>query len=259
MSTHKQCGRCRKRRPRYLFRRDNGQLDGRHPACVDCEVGYKYGLELRPLYDAHGGLCGICDQAVSWRATVWDHVVPRSFDGQDSLDNLQPSHQSCNQLKKDFPLELARKRVRDRRHVATDVTIEHIHAGCDRCKREFTCHVRRCGYRRTCDECFDQAVARGRWQRGMSVRSILDERPSRRGAGRTPAPPPTDVVLTKEPSGQRICTVLQRGEALEILNREQPDGSPWIITWGPRTCPTRPTERLHYGVAPMRAAAEAAR
>lgn len=257
LKTYKRCTTCRRRQPRGLFRRLKEARDGRGTQCLDCDVGRKYGHgDLRPVYDARRGLCGICDQPVAWRACVWDHVVPKSFDGPDTLENLQPAHESCNMLKKDFPLEIARKRIADRGHVATDVEADHEHEECDRCKRPFVCLGRHCRRRILCDACFDQAVATGRWVRGMSVDQLPptphehSTPPSNWRFGR-PKPAP-DVQLTQLGTSDvhRACVSVPRAEVLRILNEEEAAHAPWMIAAGPFPCEDRP-ERLHYRVRPL--------
>lgn len=53
---------------------------------------------LPVLIARQGGLCGLCGEPlgeITPKIHV-DHVVPRSFGGNDELDNLQAAHRRCN-------------------------------------------------------------------------------------------------------------------------------------------------------------------
>lgn len=52
------------------------------------------------VYEAFGGLCGICGDAVDRERFDIDHVVPISRGGEHSYANVQPAHPRCNQSKK---------------------------------------------------------------------------------------------------------------------------------------------------------------
>jgi len=50
-------------------------------------------------------ICPLCGEPIKMRSAKhnvkfsWDHIVPKSLGGPDSLDNLQPTHKICNNLK----------------------------------------------------------------------------------------------------------------------------------------------------------------
>lgn len=74
------------------------------PVCTNC--GMTYFRHRRAVFDRHGGLCGICGEAVSYRdrggkAFAIDHVIPQALGGSHDLPNLQPTHPSCNSAKHD--------------------------------------------------------------------------------------------------------------------------------------------------------------
>ena len=59
----------------------------------------------------HGNTCHICDQEIDLSASRWagrgdwenglqfDHVIPLSKGGSDTIDNIKPSHALCNIIK----------------------------------------------------------------------------------------------------------------------------------------------------------------
>lgn len=56
--------------------------------------------------------CGICHEDIDYRAPhldpgeyVVDHVIPLARGGLDELENKQPAHRRCNELKADKTLE----------------------------------------------------------------------------------------------------------------------------------------------------------
>lgn len=49
------------------------------------------------LWDAHGGVCGVCREPISVETFDVDHVLQRCLGGTDEWDNLRPVHRSCNQ------------------------------------------------------------------------------------------------------------------------------------------------------------------
>lgn len=56
--------------------------------------------------------CGICHQDIDYTlpyldpgAYVVDHIIPLAKGGTDDLDNKQPAHRHCNELKSDKTLE----------------------------------------------------------------------------------------------------------------------------------------------------------
>jgi 5-methylcytosine-specific restriction endonuclease McrA len=55
------------------------------------------GLVLR----VKGRTCHLCGQP---GATTADHVVPWSHGGRNTLDNLEPAHSGCNNVRQDTPL-----------------------------------------------------------------------------------------------------------------------------------------------------------
>jgi hypothetical protein len=44
-------------------------------------------------------------------ATDWDHIIPRSSNGRDTIDNLVPSCRSCNLKKRDHSLAVFLNRI----------------------------------------------------------------------------------------------------------------------------------------------------
>lgn len=50
----------------------------------------------------YGDVCHLCGRAGS---TSIDHVIPRSMGGTDDLENLRPSHGSCNSARQAMPLD----------------------------------------------------------------------------------------------------------------------------------------------------------
>jgi 5-methylcytosine-specific restriction endonuclease McrA len=48
------------------------------------------------LSDGKATICALCGKA---GANTADHIVPLMFGGDNSVDNLQPAHQSCNSRK----------------------------------------------------------------------------------------------------------------------------------------------------------------
>ena len=56
-------------------------------------------VDLRDVYAAHSGVCGICKLAVGFDEFSIDHIVPISSGGPHVFSNLQPTHKSCNSHK----------------------------------------------------------------------------------------------------------------------------------------------------------------
>lgn len=64
------------------------------------------------LVEAHGTVCHLCltdiDISLSWpdrRSLSADHLVPISLDGEDTLDNVRPSHLRCNTIRGNRPAD----------------------------------------------------------------------------------------------------------------------------------------------------------
>jgi hypothetical protein len=57
------------------------------------------GIDRRAIWERDGGICGICKEPVAFEDMQLDHVLPRSFNGPDGSENLQPSHEPCNRRK----------------------------------------------------------------------------------------------------------------------------------------------------------------
>ncbi len=68
--------------------------------------------DFHRLWEAQTGLCALCGKTMlrnrfeAPHARVWakqratfDHVIPRSKGGPDTLDNLQLAHARCNKVK----------------------------------------------------------------------------------------------------------------------------------------------------------------
>lgn len=55
--------------------------------------GRKIGALRAQVLAAHGTVCHLCGMP---GATTIDHIIPRAHGGDDSLENLQPAHVSCN-------------------------------------------------------------------------------------------------------------------------------------------------------------------
>lgn len=62
-------------------------------------------VRLYRMWVAQNGLCGICSHPIDEDEIIYpalvnvDHIVPRSMDGENSLDNLQLTHMPCNAAK----------------------------------------------------------------------------------------------------------------------------------------------------------------
>lgn len=56
-------------------------------------------VDLQTVYEAYGGLCGICRKEVSLELFTIDHIVPISNGGAHVVGNLQPAHSVCNSRK----------------------------------------------------------------------------------------------------------------------------------------------------------------
>lgn len=53
------------------------------------------------VYKRYGGKCAICGKSLEYNYTI-DHIVPLGKGGTNRLENLRPTHSSCNRLKNDF-------------------------------------------------------------------------------------------------------------------------------------------------------------
>jgi 5-methylcytosine-specific restriction endonuclease McrA len=56
-------------------------------------------VDLRDVYRAHDGKCGICGEHVPLLRASFDHIVPLVKGGPHVLSNLQPAHVACNSRK----------------------------------------------------------------------------------------------------------------------------------------------------------------
>lgn len=58
------------------------------------------------LISKYGGKCAICGKAFeSMKDITFDHIIPMSKGGDDTIDNYQLAHFACNQLKNDMTPE----------------------------------------------------------------------------------------------------------------------------------------------------------
>lgn len=51
----------------------------------------------RQIWEAHGGVCWLCEKPVTFVAMTLDHVMPKSRGGPFVAANLRPAHRLCNQ------------------------------------------------------------------------------------------------------------------------------------------------------------------
>ena len=74
-------------------------------ACEPCIKAYRDSAKPRrywnQLREAQGGRCDLCDQTLppGPAGVAVDHIIPRSKEGSDDLDNLQAVHPLCNTIK----------------------------------------------------------------------------------------------------------------------------------------------------------------
>jgi 5-methylcytosine-specific restriction endonuclease McrA len=56
--------------------------------------------ERNVLIKKYSGLCGVCNKPfLNMHHVTIDHVVPQSKGGLDVIENKQPAHYRCNQMK----------------------------------------------------------------------------------------------------------------------------------------------------------------
>lgn len=55
----------------------------------------------KKVYDSENGICYLCGKKVRYTEMTIDHVIPRSKGGSNKLENLKPTHKSCNFIKAD--------------------------------------------------------------------------------------------------------------------------------------------------------------
>lgn len=54
------------------------------------------------LVNKYGNICHICKKPIEdMKDVTVDHVIPLSKGGMDTLDNMRPAHETCNQEKAD--------------------------------------------------------------------------------------------------------------------------------------------------------------
>jgi 5-methylcytosine-specific restriction endonuclease McrA len=53
----------------------------------------------RRLFDAAGGICAICGEAMTFADASIDHIVPLARGGKHERANLQVAHRVCNSVK----------------------------------------------------------------------------------------------------------------------------------------------------------------
>lgn len=107
------CGTC------YLTKSRRGRCACKPPKCPHCGTVYLrthvcFGTQAKDkslrkrstlvdmklrLYEAQGGLCGICELHVGFHEANLDHIWPRSLGGRTVESNLQMTHPECNQAK----------------------------------------------------------------------------------------------------------------------------------------------------------------
>lgn len=81
--------------PSKRFRRLASQHEGRARRMgVPWDV-----VNLELVYIHHGGICGICREAVDRKSVTFDHVVALVNGGAHVWENLQLAHASCNSRK----------------------------------------------------------------------------------------------------------------------------------------------------------------
>ena len=53
------------------------------------------------LYNQQGGCCHLCGQRMKVPAVTFDHIIPKSFGGENKQDNLKLAHFECNNRRGD--------------------------------------------------------------------------------------------------------------------------------------------------------------
>lgn len=48
------------------------------------------------LFRRQNGICGICGEPMKMKDTSVDHILPRSFGGNNTLENVRLTHRVCN-------------------------------------------------------------------------------------------------------------------------------------------------------------------
>lgn len=81
-----------------------------------------------PLRDLHANRCFYCDGRMDTRVDV-DHFIPWARYADNGLDNLVPSHEKCNNQKRDFiaaenHLERWAERIENRDHELSRIAEE---------------------------------------------------------------------------------------------------------------------------------------
>lgn len=56
-------------------------------------------IDYRALWAQSKGICYLCGEALDSSNVHFDHVIPLSRGGTHTMDNLKPTHPSCNQRK----------------------------------------------------------------------------------------------------------------------------------------------------------------
>jgi 5-methylcytosine-specific restriction endonuclease McrA len=82
----------KKTNPLYLAYPDQGLIWSIPPK-------ERYHLVRRYIYDQQKGICGLCGELVPFEKMHLDHIKPLRFGGEHSFNNLQITHQKCNQHK----------------------------------------------------------------------------------------------------------------------------------------------------------------
>lgn len=85
----------------------------------------RYHRHWNKLVELHGGLCFYCQEEI---AVSIDHIIPQSWDHDDSIENLVPACMYCNSIASDKMFEdveikrqyILKHRRRTRRAICTD-------------------------------------------------------------------------------------------------------------------------------------------